>query len=68
MVSRREFLKSAALLPAAFATQRSAPLAERFSDLRRHFVFEYYPWFAGATLVLLLTAHLLERTRWRVVP
>jgi len=25
-------------------------------------------WFAGAALVLLLTTHLLERTRWRVVP
>ena len=22
------------------------PLAERFPDLRRHFVFEYYPWYA----------------------
>lgn len=30
--------------------------------------FEYYPWFAGAALVFLLTAHLLERTRWRVLP
>jgi Ca-activated chloride channel family protein len=29
--------------------------------------FEYYPWFAAAALVLLLTAHLLERTRWRVL-
>ena len=30
--------------------------------------FEYYPWFAVAAFVLILTAHLLERTRWRVVP
>jgi Ca-activated chloride channel family protein len=30
--------------------------------------FEYYPWFAGAAVVLLLTIHLLDRTRWRVVP
>jgi len=30
--------------------------------------FEYYPWCAAAALVLLLTAYLLERTRWRVVP
>ena len=45
MISRREFLRSAALLPAAFALQRKTPLAERFSDLRRHFAFEYYPWY-----------------------
>ena len=30
--------------------------------------FEYYPWCAGAALVFILMAHLLERTRWRVVP
>jgi len=30
--------------------------------------FEYYPWFALVAVVLLLTAHLLERTRWRVLP
>src|SRR5579883_726483 len=29
--------------------------------------FEYYPWFAGVTLVLLLVAHVLERTLLRVV-
>jgi glycosyl hydrolase family 99 len=29
----------------AFALQRRKPLVERFSDLRRHFVFEYYPWY-----------------------
>jgi hypothetical protein len=26
----------------------SLPLAARFPDLRRHFVFEYYPWYGGA--------------------
>jgi hypothetical protein len=26
----------------------SAPLGERFHDLRRHFVFEYYPWYGSA--------------------
>ena len=30
--------------------------------------FEYYPWLAGSALVLLLAVHMLERTRWRVVP
>ena len=30
--------------------------------------FEFYPWFATAALVFLLTAHVLERTRWRTVP
>jgi Ca-activated chloride channel family protein len=30
--------------------------------------FEYYPWCAGLAVVLILAAHLLDRTRWRVVP
>jgi hypothetical protein len=30
--------------------------------------FEYYPWCAAAAVVLLLAVHLLDRTRWRVVP
>ena len=30
--------------------------------------FEFYPWCAAAAVVFLLSAHLLERTRWRVVP
>jgi Ca-activated chloride channel family protein len=30
--------------------------------------FEYYPWCAGVAVVLILAAHLLDRTRWRVVP
>lgn len=32
----------------ARATAESAPLGERFHDLRRHFVFEYYPWYGSA--------------------
>lgn len=32
---------------------------------RRH--FEYYAWCAGVAVVLLLTAHVLDRTLWRVV-
>ena len=50
-LTRRRFLESAALATAglaagatpAFAQRR--PLLDRFSDLRRHFVFEYYPWY-----------------------
>jgi Ca-activated chloride channel family protein len=30
--------------------------------------FEFYPWFVSAAILLLLMAHVLERTRWRVVP
>src|SRR5215212_9917579 len=55
MASRREFLRSAAMIPAAALAplavnpaegrQRRPPLADRFTDLRRHFVFEYYPWY-----------------------
>ena len=44
-VSRRAFLQSAAMVPAAFGLQRKPPLTDQFSDLRRHFVFEYYPWY-----------------------
>jgi Ca-activated chloride channel homolog len=56
--------------PALLAAYKEIEAMERAPvetfQYRRY--FEYYPWFAGATLVLLLTAHLLERTRWRVVP
>lgn len=38
---------------------------ESFQYRRYH---EYYPWAAAAAVVLLLTAHLLDRTRWRTVP
>ena len=46
-VSRRSFLSTTALATAgfaagpapAFAQQRRKPLADRFTDLRRHFVF-----------------------------
>jgi Ca-activated chloride channel homolog len=30
--------------------------------------FEYYSWCSAAAIVILLTAHVLDRTRWRVVP
>lgn len=30
--------------------------------------FEFFPWYSAAAIMLLLTAHVLERTRWRVVP
>ena len=30
--------------------------------------FEFYPWFSAAAIVILLTAHILDRTRWCVVP
>jgi hypothetical protein len=52
-VSRRSFLTTsafaaagAALTPARLAgrQRRPSPL-DRFSDLRRHFLFEYYPWY-----------------------
>ncbi|MBI3932984.1 MAG: hypothetical protein HY317_06180 [Acidobacteria bacterium] len=32
---------------APFAREELRPLPERFPDLRRHFVFEYYPWYGG---------------------
>jgi Glycosyl hydrolase family 99 len=52
-VSRRSFVRSAGLAaagaltcgPALFAAQRRPPLSSRYSDLRRHFLFEYYPWY-----------------------
>jgi Ca-activated chloride channel family protein len=40
-------------------TPEDAPIYRRY--------FEYYPWFAGTALVLLLTAHALDRTLLRVV-
>src|SRR6185436_9113999 len=56
LVSRRSFVQSSGLAaagvligsasaPASTATQRRPPLVDRYSDLRRHFVFEYYPWY-----------------------
>jgi hypothetical protein len=50
-VSRRSFLATStlaaagAVMPAAAVAQRRASPLERFSDLRRHFLFEYYPWY-----------------------
>jgi hypothetical protein len=51
--SRRSFLQSASLATVgvasgarpAFGAQRRQPLGDRFSDLRRHLLFEYYPWY-----------------------
>ncbi len=37
----------------------AAPIYRRY--------FEYYAWFAGAAIVLLLLAHALDRTLWRAV-
>jgi len=56
--TRREFLRSslgaglAGFLPGGQGDSASSPeaplaLAARFPDLRRHFVFEYYPWYAA---------------------
>jgi hypothetical protein len=54
--SRREFLQTLgaaglgvcaapALIAAAPQTARARLLHNRFPDLRRHFIFEYYPWY-----------------------
>ena len=40
-------------------TAQDAPIYRRY--------FEYYAWCAGIALVLLLSAHALDRTLWRVV-
>ena len=57
-LSRRRFLNTAAVAsagllcaPAATLARQAAvvptaPLAGRFRDLSRHFIFEYYPWYA----------------------
>lgn len=56
-LSRRAFLMACSLAPAVPARAFAAPfpwealgqqLRARFPDLRRHFVFEYYPWYANA--------------------
>jgi hypothetical protein len=53
LVSRRSFVQSSGLAAAGVligaasasaAIQRRPPLVDLYSDLRRHFVFEYYPW------------------------
>ncbi len=50
-VSRREFLRAACVTGAgavgAGMTPVPASRLDRFPDLRRHFVFEYYPWYAS---------------------
>src|SRR5205809_3105527 len=48
-ISRRAFLHTmttAALGAAVKPDAMALSLADRFPDLRRHFVFEYYPWYA----------------------
>lgn len=52
-VSRREFVRAAAAGSvgalacgsSVLEAQRRPPLVDRFSDIRRHFLFEYYPWY-----------------------
>src|SRR5262245_10490619 len=53
-LTRRAFMRSAALATAGLAARRSSafaqpaarsPLLDRYPDLRRHFAFEYYPWY-----------------------
>jgi hypothetical protein len=57
-VTRRRFLEDlsragAGLTAAAWASRarpalaQSPTLAARFPDLKRHFIFEYYPWYGG---------------------
>jgi hypothetical protein len=36
-----------AVAPPSREPETRRPLAERFTDLRRHFIFEYYPWYGG---------------------
>jgi len=54
-LSRRTFLQTAASAAASIVVERRAalaaarsPLARRFADLPRHFVFEYYPWYGAS--------------------
>jgi len=53
-ISRRSFMQSAAMAGAGLLAGSSAasaaaverrPILDRFSDLHRHFAFEYYPWY-----------------------
>jgi len=46
-VNRREFLIATGLLCVGASMRAAAreTLADRFSDLSRHFIFEYYPWY-----------------------
>jgi hypothetical protein len=56
-LNRRRFLKASAagaalaLMPRALFGQgpgaQVRPLAQRFPNLRQHFIFEYYPWYGG---------------------
>lgn len=42
---RTSELLASATQPCLLPAQAIPPLAQRFADLRRHFVFEYYPWY-----------------------
>jgi Ca-activated chloride channel homolog len=46
----------------------SALEKSRIESFQYRRYFEYYSWCAAAAALLLVTAHLLERTRWRTVP
>jgi len=55
-ISRRAFVQSAAAaglglvargVEAQAGQTALAPLASRFPDIHRHFIFEYYPWYAA---------------------
>src|SRR5678815_4350834 len=54
-VTRRRFVQSAAAAGVglltrgvdAVAGRSPATLARRFTDIHRHFIFEYYPWYAA---------------------
>ncbi|MDB5312126.1 MAG: hypothetical protein JWO38_6328, partial [Gemmataceae bacterium] len=58
---------SGAELLAAYKEISALEKAELVSYQYRRY-HEYYPWCAAAAVVFLLAAHLLDRTRWRVMP
>jgi Ca-activated chloride channel family protein len=67
MTGGRSFVAtSGAELLAAYREIDTLEKTPVVSPLYRRYV-EYYPWCAAAAVVFLLAAHLLERTRWRVV-
>ena len=58
---------SGAELLAAYKEVAALEKTEVRSYVYRRY-FEFYPWCAAAAVVGLLAAHVLDRTRWRVVP